>query len=430
MPAAEDAQYVTPDQLCVGLYIHLDLSWLDHSFRFNSFKIKSEDQIKTLRSLKLKRIRYAPDRSDSAPYPLQAPTRPAPSPPPEPEAPSPAPEDAVQAEKRQRIELLKQHRQSCQQIEKAYLKASGVMRNISKSLMSNPRETMQEVNELVGLMARTFLDKSDVTLQVLSEKPVGEEVYYHSLNVSILSLMLAKSLGLSIDESQVLGCGALLHDIGLTEIPDRVLRKVTPLTQAEDNLRRMHCEYGVEMGRKLGLSEGVLRIIAQHHEVSDGSGYPKGLREEAIDPLARIVAIANCYDNLCNPIVIQQALTPHEALSQMFAQQRKRFDAKVLQLMIRNLGVYPPGSIVRLSNEALAMVSSVNTSKPMRPWVVVYEAGIPSEEAIMLNLEQEPDINISKALRPGQLPPEIIEYLSPRKRVTYYFDSSKDAQKP
>jgi hypothetical protein len=114
----------------------------------------------------------------------------------------------------------------------------------------------------------------------------------------------------------------------------------------------------------------------------------------------------------------------------MFAQHRKRFDAKVLQLMIRNLGVYPPGSIVRLSNDALAMVSSVNTSKPMRPWVVVYEAGVSSDEAIMLNLEQEPDINISKALRPGQLPPEIVEYLSPRKRVTYYFDSSKEPQKP
>jgi len=85
---------------------------------------------------------------------------------------------------------------------------------------------------------------------------------------------------------------------------------------------------------------------------------------------------------------------------------------------------------VRLSNEALAMVSSVNTSKPMRLWVVVYEAGIPSDEAIMLNLDKEQDINISKALRPGQLPPEIVEYLSPRKRVTYYFDASKDNQQP
>ena len=94
--------------------------------------------------------------------------------------------------------------------------------------------------------------------------------------------------------------------------------------------------------------------------------------------------------------------------------------------MIRSLGVYPPGTIVRLNNEALALVSSVNTSKPLRPWVVIYDPETPASEAVMLNLEEEADLNISKALRANQLPAEIVEYLSPRKRVTYYFDSSRD----
>ena len=116
-------------------------------------------------------------------------------------------------------------------------------------------------------------------------------------------------------------------------------------------------------------------------------------------------------------------MTPHEALSLMFAQRRAKFDTRALQVMIRCLGVYPPGTVVKLSNDAIALVSSVNPAKPLRPWVTVYDASIPKDEAIMLDLEEEPDINIAKALRPIQLPPEVYEYLSPRKRVTYYFDA-------
>ncbi|MBL8460536.1 MAG: HD-GYP domain-containing protein, partial [Zoogloea sp.] len=153
------------------------------------------------------------------------------------------------------------------------------------------------------------------------------------------------------------------------------------------------------------------------------SGYPNKLKGEQIDPLARIVSLVNYYDNLCNPVDLSKAMTPHETLSLMFAQRRAKFDTRALQVMIRCLGVYPPGTVVKLSNDAIALVSSVNPSKPLRPWVTVYDASIPKDEAIMLDLEEEPDINIAKALRPIQLPAEVYEYLSPRKRVTYYFDA-------
>jgi len=423
MNGHDDASFISPEQLCVGLYVHIDLPWLEHPFTFGSFKIKSDDQIQTLRGLKLKRIRFDPERSDNPPLPARD------NGVSEPVVPEvvPAQEDPLRIAKQQRIEVLHQHRQECAVVQKAFLKAAGVMRNVNRNLFSQPQETLEEVHEMVSQMVRIFLDRADVTLQVMGERAGGEDVYYHSLNVSVLCLMLAKGLDLKPEESQQLGTGALLHDIGLAEIPDRILRKTDPLTRAEAKLRKMHCDYGVDLGRKLGLSEPVLQIIAQHHEMQDGSGYPKGLRGDAVHPLARIVAVVNHYDNLCNPLDIHKALTPHEALSQMFAQQRGRFDAHILQLMIRSLGVYPPGTLVRLSNEALALVSSVNVEKPLRPWVVVYEPDTPADAAVMLDLGQEPDISISKALRPGQLPPEIVDYLSPRRRVTYYFDSAHDS---
>ncbi|MDP1704298.1 MAG: HD-GYP domain-containing protein, partial [Sulfurimicrobium sp.] len=89
------------------------------------------------------------------------------------------------------------------------------------------------------------------------------------------------------------------------------------------------------------------------------------------------------------------------------------------------LGVYPPGSIVQLSNEMLGMVVSVNSAKPLKPNVLVYDPDIPKDEAVIVSLEREAELNISKSLRPGQLPREVYQYLDPRKRVTYYFDPKK-----
>ena len=143
-------------------------------------------------------------------------------------------------------------------------------------------------------------------------------------------------------------------------------------------------------------------------------------------PAARVVSMVNFYDNLCNPSDVHKAMTPHEALSFMFSQRRSKFEARALQLMIRTLGVYPPGSVVQLSNQALASVISVNSRKPLRPWVLLYDENVDKSEAMMLNLELEPELNIVKSIRPGLLPAKIAAYLNPRRRVTYFFDTGTD----
>ncbi|HOY00852.1 MAG TPA: DUF3391 domain-containing protein [Zoogloea sp.] len=422
MPPASHQDFVlTPEQLCIGVFVHIDLPWFSHPFSFNSFKIRSAEQLAILRTLGVSHFRYDPDRSDVQPRGMAAP-QPALVPPPEPPVEDPATHSAL-ASKQERIARLAQRKRQVIEVEKALMKAAGVMRNIGKNLFARPKECLEEVDELVSQMVAAFLDQPEVALHVIGEHAGGEEAYYHGLNCSILSMMLAKELDFARAHCQILGVGALLHDIGLNDIPDRVARPRHELTAPERNLRQLHCEYGVRLGKQIGLPEPVLRIILQHHELADGSGFPNKLKGDQIDPLARIVSLVNYYDNLCNPADLAKAMTPHEALSLMFAQRRAKFDTRALQVMIRCLGVYPPGTVVKLSNDAIALVSSVNPAKPLRPWVTVYDAGIPKDEAIMLDLEEEPDINIAKALRPIQLPPEVYEYLSPRKRVTYYFDA-------
>ena len=121
----------------------------------------------------------------------------------------------------------------------------------------------------------------------------------------------------------------------------------------------------------------------------------------------------------------QRALTPHEALSTLFGQRRAQFDNLVLTTFVRSVGIYPPGTVVTLSNGTLGLVVSVNSSRPLKPTVLVYDPAVPKDSAIVVDLEEEPDVAVASTLRPAQLPAAVFDYLSPRKRTTYYFNTDK-----
>lgn len=332
------------------------------------------------------------------------------------------------AAKRALIEKIRVQREAAACIEHAFVDTAKTIRSVEKNLLSNPEETVAQANLLIGQIADSILTAPELAIHVMGDKAGGEELYFHSLNVTMLSMMVARDLKLPAAVVQVLGMGALFHDVGCREIPDKILMKMEPLTQAERNFYELHCQYGLDLGKKLKFVPAALSIIYEHHELFDGSGYPRKLKGEAINLLARIVAICNYYDELCNPHNIANALTPHEALSTMFARLRNKFDPKLLQVLVRCLGVYPPGTIVQLSNGIIGMVATINTARPMKPMIVAYDADIPKEEAILVDMEGEADVSIVKAIRPAQLPREIYAYLSPRQQISYYFDASAPEQ--
>ena len=415
---------ISVDQLQVGLYIHLDLKWFEHPFAFSHFKIKNEEQLRTIRSLGLETVLYEPALSDVGP----APASPAPALA-EQQASVPEVSPVLQA-KRDMMARIKAQRDAAARIEHAFLNTAKAIRDIDRNLFSQPAESLRKANQLITQIVDSILSAPELAIHVMGDKTGGEEIYHHSLNVTTLSMMIARDIKLPQEIAAALATGALLHDVGHKNVSDKVLSKLDPLTQAEKNLYELHCQYGVEIGERLGFPRSCLGIIKDHHEAFDGSGYPHGLKGEAIGVLPRIVAIANYYDELCNPMNIAAALTPHEALSLMFAKLRGKFDPKLLQVFIRCLGVYPPGTIVQLSNGVIGMVVTVNTSRPMKPVVTIYDAGVPRDEAVLVDMDRESDLNIAKSIRPAQVPKEIYHYLSPRKRVSYYFDAGTAGASP
>ncbi|CAD6878378.1 HD-GYP domain [Methylomonas albis] len=423
--STQDNFNITLDQLRIGLYIHLDLKWFDHPFSFSHFKIKNEAQIKTIRSLGLKSIRYDPALSDFNPLPQKIQQTELTEPTPVTATPDIVP---VLSAKLALVERIQLQRQAAARIENAFVNTAKTIHGIEKDLFTKPAETVRIATQLVDQIIDSILPAPELAIHVMVGKAGAEELYFHALNVTMLSLMMARDIKLPQEVVSTLGMGALFHDIGHKEIPAKILMKKEPLNQAERHLFEMHCQYGVGNGQRLKLAPAVLAIIHEHHELFDGTGYPNKLKGESIGLLSRIVVIANHYDELCNPVNINDALTPHEALSTMFAKLRNKFDQKLLQVFIRCLGVYPPGTIVQFSNGVIGMVVTVNTAKPMKPLVLIYDADIPRDEAILVDMESEADANIAKAIRPAQVPREIYNYLSPRKQVSYYFDPSKPGQ--
>ena len=134
------------------------------------------------------------------------------------------------------------------------------------------------------------------------------------------------------------------------------------------------------------------------------------------------MALANRYDNLCNPPMPAKALTPHEALSLMFAQGKNQFDTAIMGAFIKMMGVYPPGSAVQLTDDRYALVTAVNSTRPLKPRVLVYDPKVPRDEALLIDLQLAPGLGIRRSLKPLALPRPALDYLSPRPRTVYFFE--------
>ncbi|MGD8908108.1 MAG: DUF3391 domain-containing protein [Chromatiales bacterium] len=410
---------IQKEQLCIGLYVHLDLPWMKHPFLTSSFKIRSEKQLKALRSLRRTDFRFDPDKSDTQPLPLdQSPTVEEPL--------EESAEDALWEEKRKRIEVLKARRSKLNKSAKRYEKSAEALRKLTEIMFASPEQAVRMADQVVGNMVNDLTVDTEVTIQLVNLKGKSECSYYHSMNVAALSLVLGQTLGLNSEQLHVLGLGALFHDLGHQQIPSQILLKKKPRTLAEEKVYQRHTFLGVEMAKKFGvLPEEAIAIIGQHHERLDGSGYPKGLKGE-VGTLARIVAIVDHYDELCNQIDPDRSLSPYEAVSLMYSKERSKYDMSILTAFIANLGIYPPGTVVRLSDQRIACVVNINHEELLKPSVLVYDPEVPKEEALILDLMEE-DLSISESCRRSELTPEVLNYLNISEYVTYYMDQVADS---
>jgi putative nucleotidyltransferase with HDIG domain len=421
--------------LQVGMYVYLELGWMSHPFPLSHFKIATLDQIKTIQGLGLKQVRWCAAQSESdhagqlpglasalhgAPALSAADTRATTSP--------NAADPALTAEQQKKSDLAAQ-RASLALCEKQFTETARECRRMNEIVTTNPARA----GERALALSRALLDKmagaEELSIRLLSDA-AGDKSSAHAVSVGLLSLLLGRALGWSEADLMDLGVGALTHDIGKLKIPERVRARQDHFSPADLTHYQDHVAHGLQLGRSMGLSAAALTVIAQHHETMDGAGFPSRTGGDRLSLASRLVAIVNRYDNLCNPHMPSHALTPHEAMALMYAQGLATCDVGLLNAFIKMMGVYPPGSLVQLSDERFAMVVSVNASRPLKPCVLAYDCNVPREDALIVDLQQLGDVSIRRSLKPLGLPPQALIYLSPRQRAAYFFEPLRELAAP
>lgn len=411
---------ITAAQLRPGVHVRLPIPWLAHQFMFSSFVLADEDQAKQVAAMNLSQLFCDVTRCKVPPLPkpvAQSPTNPIS----EAEKARLAELKAqAMAEKLARTQVMSERRERLTAAQKHYEGASRTLGSAFKSFDANPTESIKQVAKVSEDSTTALLADPDSAIVLIAEKGATSGQSAHALSVMTLALLLGKQARLPEEALRTLGVGALLHDIGKTTINPSILRNIER-NKHEESLYRTHCHRGYESVLRAGAAPPVLEAVLHHHERLDGSGFPDKYTGDQIHVAARVVAITDRFDNLVNSSDPRRAISPSEALARMWAKEKNGFDTTLLQLFVRAMGIYPPGSIVQLSDGRVAVViASATTENPLSPQVVSYDPDVPLRQAFVIDLAKESAVKIDRALRLQDRPAEELDYLLPRRKLNWY----------
>ncbi|MBP9805113.1 MAG: DUF3391 domain-containing protein [Candidatus Accumulibacter sp.] len=424
-PAADERSQQTGEiciaawQLRPGVHVRLPVPWTEHPFLFNSFVIEDAEQARLIAALQLPQLFCDPTRCKTPPRSSAA-------------DPAIAAAEKTQAaelaalaaarlaEKHARAQVMNRFRERLDKAQQHYLGAARTVGGAIKGFSVNPHAAIQQIFEVSEQSTTALLADPDSAIVLIAEKARDEGQAAHSLSVMTLSLLLGRQARLPEQALRALGIGALLHDIGKQLISPSILRN-SERNRHEEAIYQTHCRGGFEAATRAGkLAQPMLDAILYHHERCDGSGFPERLSGNAIPLAARVVAIADRFDKLVNPLDSRRALSPFEALAWLWGKEQKAFDALLLQLFVRAMGVYPPGSIVQLSDGGVgAVLSGAPAGKPLCPQVIVYAPEVPRRQAIIIDLANDDQLSIARSLRLQDRPAEELDYLLPRRKLSW-----------
>lgn len=245
------------------------------------------------------------------------------------------------------------------------------------------------LNQTVALL-NTGKKHASILEMLVYMKEFDNDVYAHSINVSLLCNMLAHWLELSEEECQMAAACGMFHDIGMMTIPEEMLKKTDPLTHPEREVIRAHVEKGYNILGNYSVDEIVKLSALMHHERCDGSGYPHQLKGAQIDRFAKLVTICDIYNAMTSDRPYRKALSPFSVIEHFETEGLRKFDTRSILLFMENTANTYLNCPVRLSNGKIGYVVFINRSRLGRPTV---QCGTD-----FIDLSRQKDLHITELL--------------------------------
>ena len=364
---------ISPSELELGMFVHkLDGSWFDHPFWKSKFLIEDQEKLQILKSSRVAGIIIDTARGKDKIARVDEPR---------------AQARGVPAARAANSRL--------QAIRQRTVRAPDAAMPVSIAAELGAAQAIAE--KATSTLSRTFIDaRLGKALNVRAVKPVvhdifasvrrnpqafsglmrcklkNEAMFRHALSVSALMVSLARKMKMPSTEVHRCGLAGLLLDIGVNYLPQTIEPPLGDYRNADPAIWQQH----VLLGYRALLNDGdlpqpVLDACLQHHERIDGSGFPKGLAGDQIEPIARMAAICDTFDFLLSKTSTAVALDPAAAIRHMQAMEGA-FDETILRQFIESVGLYPVGSFVVLRSEKLAMVVDVDHQDHSRPSVQAF----------------------------------------------------------
>jgi HD-GYP domain-containing protein (c-di-GMP phosphodiesterase class II) len=363
MTVNDPKKHISIDQLTPGMFIvGVDVPWYRSPFLSHTRLIENDEIIQTMKQCGIRTVtidisRGADIRTDAKEeQPAKTKTDSQEAIPEEtaanPAQPNPGSVQTLYREARETVERIFDH--------------------LEQGVPPSPTTTKAVVS---SMLTRVLDDRTAVMTHFAFQKfkQFDSSLAAHALDICILSLIVAVESGLDETAQTLLGTGALLHDAGYARVPRNLVRRRAACNEHERLLLQQHPALGTALlTETAGFDEAVTRIVAEHHERDDGSGFPAGLKHDDISMLAMIVGIVDWYDGMVSRRSGRTAMLPYTAIHRLFlAGQQGLVKKPLVESVIRSVGIYPIGSLVLLSTGEHAVVVGTNPGERLKPLVKI-----------------------------------------------------------
>ncbi len=402
--------------LKIGMYVsELDRPWVGTSFMFQGFVIQNDEDIKELQACC--DVVYV-DKELSLPEAARflASTHVS-------KVAKPTPKKPLKPSSFREVDF----RQTLVRSHRIYKDARGwVDTMLEDSRLGNSVDT-EKARSLVTQMADQVIQNPDALVWLTQMKSRDEYTATHCINVCILALTFGRCMGLGEKELHQLGLGALLHDVGKMQVPGEILNKPGKLSKEEFQVMMTHPGKGHAMlADGHDIDPASLHIVLHHHERLDGAGYPNGLVSDDIPMLTRISSIVDVYDAITSDRCYHDGIAPANGLENLFKWSEGNFDVPLLERFIKCVGIFPIGSVVRLSTQEIGMVIATDEDRRLKPVVllIIDAKGDLYQPRRLINLSSTAwkgsgtKVSIEDVLEPGSFGLDIRDVMEDELQVT------------